>query len=175
MNFYITTGTYDFLERILSKYNKETMILMQNAQNSLLVHETPKKSVFGSPRKYEIIAEKGELINKGYASFYNIPISDEEKPVFEYSFQQHKKNVVETAPGIIAYRLLRPKKGDTYIIFTLWQDEKYYNNWKKTNAYTTLLSNKVSSSPLSSNTLFNGAPYETEYVISNDNEENASQ
>lgn len=173
MNFYITSGTYDFLEKLLNKYNDEKMVLMQNAQNSLLVHETTKKSVFGSPRKYEVIDGKGDLPDAGFIVFHNIPISDEGKPVFEYSFQ-NKKHLIERSPGINGIRLLRPKKGDTYIILTMWKDEKYYNNWKKTEDYKAVIAIQSSDNPLSSNNIFNGAPYETKYTIPNDSTQNAS-
>ncbi|MGE8205145.1 antibiotic biosynthesis monooxygenase family protein [Heyndrickxia sp. NPDC080065] len=174
MNFYITTGTYDFLEKIFNKYKDEKIILMQNAQNSLLIHETEKKSIFGAPRKYEVLDRNGELENCGFVVFYNIPISDEGKPVFEYGYK-NKKHLIENAFGNTASRLLKPKKGDTYIIFTMWKDEKDYKRWKNTDSYKTFISEHKTENPLSSNSLFNGTPYETEYTIPNDENQNASQ
>lgn len=167
MNLYMTTGTYEFLIKILNKYKDEQMLLMQNAQNSLIIHETMNKSVFGSPRKYEVIDGEGHFPNEGYVVFYNIPISDEAKPVYEYNVQKNMQ-LIQSAPGIVAIRFLKPKKGDTYIIITIWADEKDYNNWTRTESYQTMMTQQSFDGPLSSNTIFNGTPYETYYTIPND-------
>lgn len=167
MNLYITTGTYEFLIKILNKYKDEQMLLMQNAQNSLIIHETMKKSVFGSPRTYEVINGKGNFPEEGYSVFYNIPISDEGKPVFEYHLQNNSQ-LIQTASGIRAFRFLKPKKGDTYIILTIWEDEKDFSRWKLTASYKTIINTPTVSAPLSSNTIFNGSPYESYYTIPNE-------
>ncbi len=174
MNFYITSGTYEFLEKIMNKYPQETMILMQNTQTSVLIHETQKKSVFGSPRKYEVISQSGELENKGMVNLFNIPISDEGKPVFEFNFAKQIQSIKD-APGFIAYRFLKPKKGDTYILLTLWTDESYFKHWKGSNGYQTIIDSFPTETPLSSNQLFNGGAYETEYTIPSKENNNAPQ
>ena len=48
MNVYITTGTYDFLKKLKDKHSNETIFIMQNGENTLLLHETSGKTVFAS-------------------------------------------------------------------------------------------------------------------------------
>ena len=62
-------------------------------------------------------------------NLFNIPISDEGKPVFEFNFAKQIQSIKD-APGFVAYRFLKAKKGDTYILLTLWTDESYFKHWK---------------------------------------------
>ena len=64
----------------------KNMVLMQNPQTAQLWHETTGKTVFASPRKYEVIASASMLTNNGFICFSHIPVRDEGRPVFEYEF-----------------------------------------------------------------------------------------
>lgn len=161
MNVYITTGTYDFLEKIKTKYSNENMILMQNGQHSLLLHETDEKSVFEVPRKYEVVDGSGDLVNKGLAVFNNVPVTDEGRPVFEYRFKERIPSITKV-PGFQAIRLLRPLKGDTYVGFTLWENEKAYSDWKHSNSYEEA---QKADSEAEFKSIFSGQAYFTQYVI----------
>ncbi|BCB02946.1 heme-degrading monooxygenase HmoB [Bacillus sp. KH172YL63] len=129
----MTTGTHDFLQKIQNENKDEKMILMQG-EDALLVHETNGESVFESPRRYEIVDQSGELENKGYAVFNNIPVSDEGRPLFEYRFK-NRAGLIEEVPGFTAIRVLRPLDSDTYVIMTLWEDEKSFHGWQESKQY----------------------------------------
>lgn len=45
MNLYMTSGTKNFLLPLMEKFSNENIVLMQNSQNTLLVHETESKKV----------------------------------------------------------------------------------------------------------------------------------
>lgn len=142
MKIYITTGTYDFLRSILQKYEHEMMILMENEENALLLHETEKKSVFKSPQSYEVIDSSGQLDKKsGFFVLNHIPVTDEGRPILEYRFK-NRTGDLEKAPGYKAFRLLRPLKSDTYIVLTCWKDEQSFQNWKHSKAFEKAHSNQ---------------------------------
>lgn len=134
MNVYITTGTYDFLKKLKDKHSKETIFLMQNGQNTLLLHETSGKTVFASPRRYEVVDGAGTIQEKGFVVINNIPVRDEERPILEYEYK-NRIGLMEKEPGFIAIRVLRPKKLDTYIILTVWQKESDFLKWKNTSSF----------------------------------------
>ncbi|WP_100330535.1 antibiotic biosynthesis monooxygenase family protein [Bacillus xiapuensis] len=134
MNIFITSGTYDFLQKIKEKHPHEKMVLMENAEGAALLHESEKKTIFNSPRKYEVIDAFGELADRGYVVCNNIPVTDEGRPVFEYRFK-NRARAIESVPGFIAIRVLRPLNSSTYIILTQWKDQNSFNGWKNSQAY----------------------------------------
>ncbi len=42
---------------------------------------------------------------------------------------------MENEPGFEAIRVLRPLEGDTYVILTLWEEEKAFQGWRQSNSY----------------------------------------
>jgi heme-degrading monooxygenase HmoA len=165
MNLFITTGTYDFLRSIKNKHANETIILIENAHEAALLHETENKTIFQSPRKYEIIDASGDLAEHGYLVFNNIPVTDEGRPIFEYRFK-NRDRLIEKTPGFQAIRVLRPLHSNTYIILTQWQDQHSFNNWKNSKEY-----NKAHEKPGSSDgvdkqpQIFSSPSYVTTYTV----------
>ncbi|RLQ97283.1 antibiotic biosynthesis monooxygenase family protein [Falsibacillus albus] len=134
MNFFITSGTYDFL---LKKYNEHTdakVFIAQNAERTLLMQEAEGETFFEEPRKYEVIDAHGELEQRGFFVFNNIPVTDEGRPVFEYRFK-NRARMIEEEPGFISIRVLRPLDSDTYVILTQWEDADAFHNWQDSKAY----------------------------------------
>ncbi|KQL33244.1 antibiotic biosynthesis monooxygenase [Psychrobacillus sp. FJAT-21963] len=132
MNFYITSGTPEFMDSIKKKHPKEDLFLLHGVGNSVLIHETSGKSVFQVPRKYEILESYGRFSEKGYFVLQHIPLSDEGRPIFEYQYTKLTETV-EKEPGFIALRVLKPLKSDTYIILTEWSGPNSFEVWKKSN------------------------------------------
>jgi heme oxygenase (mycobilin-producing) len=162
MKIYLTSGTFDFLQKIKEKHPSETMILMQNNETSVLLHETPKKTVFGAPRSYQVLKSLGNLVQAGFASMKHIPVSDEERPVFEHRFK-NKESIFQVLSGFIALRVLRPTKSNTYIIFTLWNNEKSYKEWEDSKAHENLFNNLASESLQAQ--MFMGKSYVSSYYL----------
>ena len=134
MNFYITSGTYDFLVKIYEEHRNEKVIIAQNAEGTLLMHETEGSTFFEEPRKYEVIDAHGDLAQTGFVVFNNIPVTDEGRPVFEYRFKNRARKI-EEEPGFMAIRVLRPMDSDTYIILTQWKDADAFHAWQDSKAY----------------------------------------
>ncbi len=136
MYIYLTSGTNEFMEQVKNKYPNEQMILIHGEGNSVLIHETEGKSVFSTPRKFEILDTVNELEERGFFVFNNIPVSDEGRPVFEHRFL-NRARAIEDEPGFVAFRLLRPLNGDTYIVMTQWNGPHSFEAWKNSKAYKT--------------------------------------
>jgi heme oxygenase (mycobilin-producing) len=165
MNVYITTGTYEFLKSIEKKYSKENIILMQNAETSLLLHETEGKTVFQQPRPYEVVDGSGTIENRGIVVCNNIPVTDEGRPIFEYRFK-NRAGKVENANGFIAIRVLRPLDTDTYVILTQWESEKDFIGWQESQQYAKAHEKKETQEGNDSNTtIFSGKSYVTTYSV----------
>lgn len=162
MNIYMTSGTFDFLKRIKEKYSKESMLLMQNHEGALLVHETANKTVFSAPRSYEVLKSEGILENFGFLVLHHIPVLDDDKPVFEYKFKSNK-TPLNVNPDFIALRVLRPLKSNTYIILTLWKSEKAYTDWETSNSYQSFFHGAKSAATQPQ--IFMGASYISKFYI----------
>lgn len=134
MYMYMTTGTRDFMEKLKERYSDKRMILMHGGGQSLLVHETEAKSVFQTPRRYEVISSTGELKEEGYFVCNNIPVTDEGRPVFEHRFSSGNSKMGAQS-GFIAFRLLRPLDSDTYIVLTEWEAASDFDRWKNSPAF----------------------------------------
>lgn len=126
---YMTNGTVDFLEKLEKKHPELLLKLMNNNEGALAYYEHPTKSIFQSGRTYEVLTTVGDVKATGYVVMNNIPVSIEGKPVFEDRFV-NREQTVENMPGFQAFRLLRPTRGNTYVVFTQWASKTDFENWK---------------------------------------------
>lgn len=160
MNFYITSGTSDFMEKLITKFKKEAMYILYGIGETLLLHETEKKTVFQTPRKYEVIGKRNEIEQTGFFVLHHIPISDEGRPVFERYFLERIQGI-EKKPGFIAFRLLRPKKSETYIFLSQWTSKNSYEVWVKSSPTMNALGSETVG--VKKDNIFNAAIYTTTY------------
>ncbi|PLT33803.1 antibiotic biosynthesis monooxygenase [Bacillus sp. V5-8f] len=169
MNIYMTTGTYEFLQSRKEELQEEKMFLMQNADNALLLHETNGKTVFHSPRKFEIIDSIGEIQEDGFVVMNNIPVTEEGRPIFEYRFK-NRAGLIEKEPGFIAIRVLRPLNSDTYVIFTQWENQAAFKNWQASQSFQQAHSQKGNEKVDTTKKIFSGSSYVTQYTLSSKND-----
>lgn len=164
MYMYMTTGTRDFMEKIKNKYMDEQMLLMHGSGQALLVHETEAKSVFQTPRRYEVISSAGRLSDEGFFAFNNVTVTDEGRPVFEHRFSIMDEKLTAQS-GFVAFRLLRPLNSDTYIVLTEWEQSTDYDRWHNSAAFAAS-NHSTDLKQFSDNTthIFSSAPYVTTYV-----------
>ncbi len=152
MNFYLTTGTFSFLKRLQDKRTNLPLILLSNPKTAALIHETDQKTIFSSARKFEVLEGFGSLKQEGFFALYNIPVSLDDRPAFEFDLK-NKLTSVKNEYGIQAMRLLRPIKSDTYVVMTNWNNEQSYSKWDATPLYS------KKSNPFNTQVLFTGNPY----------------
>jgi len=171
MYMYLTTGTRDFMEKLQERHANKGMILMHGGGQSLLLHETDGKSVFQTPRRYEVISSAGGLKEEGYFVFNNVPVTDEGKPVFEHRFSLDSGRI-ESQNGFTAFRLLRPLDSDTYVVMTEWEDASDYDRWKHSQDFKES-PQSVDMNAFADNTthIFSSASYITTYIAKTVNKE----
>ncbi len=164
MNIYMTSGTPEFMENLKEKFAGKGLIAMHGHGNSLLLHETEGKTVFQTPRRYEVVGSSGSLSKNGYFVFNNIPVTDEGRPVFELRIKDNA-GAVESELGFIAFRLLRPLDTDTYIIMTEWSESTYYTRWKNSSSFKEAhLADRTDAGIDNTTHIFSSAPYVTTYT-----------
>lgn len=134
MNIYLTSGTPEFMYSLKEKYANEKMVVLHGDGNAVLLHETTAKTVFSTPRKYEVLDSSGEISEQGYFVLNNVPVTDEGRPIFEHRFT-NRARAIEDEPGFIAIRVLRPVNSDTYIVLTEWTGSGSYEAWQNSQAY----------------------------------------
>ena len=143
MNIFLTSGTMNFMETLQKQFAHEDMIVMHGARNTILLHETTGKTLFQTPRRYEVISSSGTLQQHGFFALNNIPVTDEGRPIFEHRFH-NRADTISAAPGFIAHRLLRPLNSDTYIVLTQWTAKNFFELWKDSSIYTYIHTNNES-------------------------------
>lgn len=164
MNIFMTSGTPEFMEGLKEKHADKGLIAMHGQGNSLLLHETTGKTIFQTPRRYEVIGSSGILNENGYFVFNNIPVTDEGRPIFELRFKD-RAGKIESELGFIAFRLLRPLDSDTYIVMTEWTDNTYYARWKNSSSFAqTHSKDRAVAGADKTLHIFSSAPYITEYA-----------
>ncbi|TKI44347.1 antibiotic biosynthesis monooxygenase [Lysinibacillus sphaericus] len=172
MYIYLTSGTGEFMEQVKNKYPDEHMILLHGEGNSVLIHETEGKSVFATPRKFEVLDSVNELEERGFFVFNNIPVTDEGRPVFEHRFL-NRARAIEDEPGFVAFRLLRPLNGDTYIVMTQWNGPHSFEAWKSSQAYKTAHAQREEPTGVRQQNIFSAASYVSTYSVAPQEEEEA--
>lgn len=112
----------------MNKFSQYPLRLLGNEDTCILFYETNEPSIFNAPKTYDVLHATGSL-NEGYtAAFQHITVTDEGIPLFEKQFLDIA-DMIKDAPGISAIRILRPKRSNTYIILTLWENEQSYQTF----------------------------------------------
>lgn len=138
---------------------------MDSPRGAALVHETSGKTVFSSPRRYEVVDASGQIVNHGYVVLNNIPVTDEGRPLFEHRFK-NRAGAIENEPGFVSIRVLRPLDSDTYVIFSQWEDAKAFENWKSSQAYSEAHKKRGTEEGLDKKPqIFSGASYVTTFTV----------
>lgn len=161
MYIYITVGTSGFLHTIKQEYPQEKMVIIENENGALILHETSGETVFNEPRQYQVLDGAGGLGNNGFFVLNNMPVTDEGRPILEYRFN-NKSELVKNEPGFLAMRVLRPLKSNPYIILTVWENEASYNKWKNSASFKEV--HDTSKDLNIHKSIFAGPSYVTKYT-----------
>lgn len=165
MYFYSTSGTPEFMETIQAKHSDLNMLLLFGQGNSLLMYETDKKkSVFATPRKFEVIDGRGEFEHRGFIGIENIPVVDESRPVFEQAVKKSVASLHQDS-SCIAFRVLRPIKAETYLIITQWAGPASYDVWKQSSAYKNDLASIINKMSTSTQAMYNSKAYTSTFSV----------
>jgi len=164
MKAHMTNGTWDFLQRVAEK-NKQYQfffMLSETSNSTLAYYETDSsaRSVFAAGRSYEILLKSGDLQEEGFFVMNNIPLTEEGIPVFENRFK-NKQNHLDYVQGFIAFRLFRPLKDQTYVIFTQWASKDEYEQWRESDNFIELFDDQQVKRPA----YFSSRPFVMHYSL----------
>ena len=85
-------------------------------------------------KSYQVIDENGDLESKGTIVLNNIPIAEDGKKSFEERFL-NRARAIESTPGFIAIKVLRPLFDNTYVVLTQWESTQAFKDWQTSGAY----------------------------------------
>lgn len=162
MKIYMTSGTPEFMETVRQKHSKQTIFIMHGEGNTVLLHETEGKSVFATPRSFDVLEAANTIEQRGFFALLNFPITDDADKLLEQRLQKEAAQVAATS-GLISFRLLRPIKHDTYIVLTQWAGPASFELWQESDSYKALFGSN-SASAASTQNIFVSKPYVTKYV-----------
>lgn len=156
MYFYMTSGTPEFMEKMFADKREVGLFLLHGQGNSVLFYETDKKkSIFATPRKFEVVVGRGSFEQRGYFAIENIPVADEERGVFEEAVVKAVSSL-QNDSACIAFRVLRPVKAETFLIVTQWAGPVSYETWK---AGASELTDLISGATSASQAIFTSKAY----------------
>lgn len=162
----MTTGTFPFLLTLLKKYPKINFSLMSNNSSTLLYYEKEKKNHFVAGRTYKIVCESGSLQDAGFVVLNHYPVADEAKPIFEDHLRKHYQ-LMNDYLGFLAFRLLKPLKGNMYVILTQWDREMNYQTWQSSSDHSFIHDESKRMPPA----YFLERPFTATYTLANLDEE----
>ncbi|WP_284139476.1 MULTISPECIES: antibiotic biosynthesis monooxygenase [unclassified Virgibacillus] len=134
MKAFMTNGTYHFLKKLQDNHPHFHLYFMRNDSSTLAYYEADNKQLFAAGRAYDILLSVGTLNEKGYIVMNNIPVTEDGQPVFENRFKKRQHDII-AFPGFQAFRLLKPVKGNTYVVLTQWASENDFENWKNSEQF----------------------------------------
>ncbi|MCP3026740.1 antibiotic biosynthesis monooxygenase [Halobacillus sp. A5] len=159
MTVSMTNGTLNYLAKLQQEHPE--VLLMQDQDKTAAYYEGSQSSFFAEGRDFEVVEAIGDVQQTGFVVMNNIPVSDEGRPVFEDRFKK-RAGSVESMDGFQAIRILRPVKGNTYVVFTQWRNEQSFEDWKNSQAFEKAHENsgpKHKEKP----SFIDGKPYITKY------------
>lgn len=159
----MTNGTLNYLAKLDQEHKDAHLLLMQDQDKTVAYYEGKQDSFFAEGRDFEIVEAVGNVQPSGFVVMNNIPVSDEGRPVFEDRFKK-RAGSVENMEGFQAFRILRPTKGNTYVVFTQWRNEQDFEDWKNSKDFEKAHENsgpKHEQKP----SFIDGKPYITKYQM----------
>jgi heme-degrading monooxygenase HmoA len=63
-----------------------------------------------------------------------VPVADGHEEAFIERFRT-RKGLVDGQPGFIRNMVLRPVKGDCFIVLTFWESEEHFRAWTESDAF----------------------------------------
>ena len=164
MNFYMTSGTAEFMEKLVAKYPNEQMILLHGEGKSVVLHETEGKTLFSLPRKYVVDTSHGVLEQRGYFTLFHLSLDSASREVFTQRFKDVTASLNDDAT-MIGYRLLSPKKNTEQLIFLAqWTGPASFEAWKNSNFFKTNMAPLLQTESSSVQKIFDGESYLATYT-----------
>lgn len=133
----MTIGTLNFLKNFVEKHPKINFFYMNNMYESstLVYYEHKRKKVFAAGKAYDIIFSVETVQEEGFVAMETIPVTKDGQPLFEQQIQK-QLHEFEKMPNFIAFRLLKLRRGQDYILLSQWTSLAHYESWQQTREKT---------------------------------------
>lgn len=158
MRAFMTIGTLKFLKAFIEKHPNIDFYFMNNMYESstLVYYEHKRKKVFAAGKTYDIVFSVGTLQEEGFVAMETIPVTKEGQPLFEQQIQK-QLNKFEEMSNLFAFRLLKLRRGQDYILLSQWKSPAYYETWQQKREKT------IVKQPA----YFASRPFTTHYLMAN--------
>lgn len=134
MKFYITYGTYGYLNQIqLNNENHDLFIFSGNDQ-SVMIEETDDETIFQQPKKFRVLTRFGSISSDDFHALISIPTTEDHKYQLEKKLESYLPHLDEY-DGYNTYRLLKPLQSNIYKVFLGFSSRKAYEDYKKSSAF----------------------------------------
>lgn len=164
---FMTTGTAHFLKNVTDSHPNIQFYFMKSGTSTLVYYEGEKKrSIFVSGRSYGMLNSYGDMNKKGFVVMHHIPVMEDGMDVFEERFRKQLP-AMQRAKGLLALRFLKQVKGNTYIVLTQWESERYFTDWQKSPEYEQLNTAKMARLPA----YFAERPFTSTYYMMKEDDE----
>ncbi|HLR15696.1 MAG TPA: antibiotic biosynthesis monooxygenase [Bacillota bacterium] len=134
MKAFITTGTESFLEKHVENHPNIHFHFMKAATKTLVFYEHEHENVFVSGQSFDVIVAKGDIQPEGFVVMEHVPVVIESQPLFENGWKIDARTFPQDTASQ-AIRVLRPHKGNVYIVCMQWNSEEAYEQWKLSDSY----------------------------------------
>lgn len=132
MYTYITYGSSFFLNKIIDKNKNRNLLSFYNSDSAYLYEETDEKTVFSAPQTFINITGDGTLLEKPTMLLYFI-VKEARQEVFDS--QALPIAQLHQYEGYQAFRLLRPKQGETYVAVFQFDTQSLLDDFKKSSFF----------------------------------------
>ncbi|WJP97324.1 hypothetical protein [Macrococcus bovicus] len=133
MNVYFTHGSDYYMERLIQKYPARNIIKYAGPEDIVVYEATEDKTVFSSGEAYEVVEQQGTVNGEGVLLLRYFQVSEEKQKVAEMTLTGHSD--FSEYDGYQAYQLLRPHRGQTYIVLFQFATAESAEDFRKSSVY----------------------------------------
>jgi len=166
MRAFMTTGTAHFLKNITDSHPTIDFYFMRSGASTLVYYENmKKKGIFVSGRAFDVLDSYQPMNKKGFIVMENIPVVEDGMDIFEERIKNQFPHI-KKVQGIIAARLLKQVKGNTYVFLTQWETERAFIDFQHSKMFEKFNFTKMTRLPA----YFAERPFTSTYYLLKEDE-----
>ncbi|AVP37376.1 signal transduction protein TRAP [Staphylococcus felis] len=134
MKLYTTYGTYNYLHQIQLNHTDRNLLIFSGDDQSILMEETTKETIFQQPNHYRVLSRSGELSSNDFLATISIPTTDDHKYQLEKKLESYLP-ILSDFKGYHSFRLLKSMKSNVYKIAFGFDSRLSYEEFKKSSSF----------------------------------------
>ncbi|UXR68924.1 signal transduction protein TRAP [Staphylococcus sp. IVB6246] len=139
MNFYITYGTFGFLQQIQNKHEDRELLIFAGEGQAIILEETESATIFQQPNEYLVLSRLGHLSESDFQVLITIPTSEDHKYQLEKQLDMYQPELDDNSE-YHSYRLLKSTHQNVYKVLLGFTSREAYEDYKKSSAFRNNLS-----------------------------------